>query len=194
MKTSIKDIPSPDAPHDILTHFMTEQQMRKTPERYAILDVAMQMEGHKSADQIFEMMPSNFHVSKGTIYSTLAILVECGLLYNYQMEGITLYEKAFGVEPHHHYICTGCGKIWDLRDTSIEQAVSKVRTPKFKKTRCSAYIYGICNLCQAKLARMRKKMEKEKLANMTREEIRFAKIGDELAKAAEWFKEETSKK
>lgn len=188
MKTS-KDIsPDADTPHDILTRFMTEQQMRKTPERYAILDVTMQMEGHNSADQILDMMPNNFHVSKGTIYSTLAILVECGLLFNHQMEGVTLYEKAYGIEHHHHYICTGCRKIWDLRDTSIEQAASKVRTPKFKKVRCSTYIYGICNICQAKLARMRKKIEKEKLANMTREEVRFAKIGDELAKAAEWFK------
>ena len=51
-----------------------------------------------------------------------------------------------------------------------------------------AYIYGICNICQAKLARLKKKMEKEKQASMTREEKRFAKINEELAKAAEWFK------
>jgi hypothetical protein len=38
------------------------------------------------------------------------------------------------------------------------------------------------------LARLKKKMEREKEANMTREEKRFAKINEELAKAAEWFK------
>ena len=46
-----------ETPRDILTRFMTEQGgMRKTPERYAILDVVMQMKGHHSADQILEMM------------------------------------------------------------------------------------------------------------------------------------------
>ena len=177
-----------ETPHDILTKFMTEQRMRKTPERYAILDVVMGMEGHHSADKILAMMPDSFHVSRGTMYSTLALLVECGLLYNHQMDGATLYERAYNVPTHHHYICTGCNKIWDLRDTSIEQAASKVRTPRFKKMRCSTYIYGICNICQAKLARLKKKLEKEKQAGMTREEKRFAQINEELAKAAEWFK------
>ena len=71
---------------------------------------------------------------------------------------------------------------------TIEQAASKVKTPRFKKLRCSTYIYGICNICQAKLARLKKKMEKEQEMNMTREEKRFAKIDEELAKAADWFK------
>ncbi len=177
-----------ETPHDILTRYMQQQGMRKTPERYAILDVVMQMKGHYSADQILAMMPESFHVSRATMYSTLALLVDCGLLFNHQMEGATLYECAYGVATHHHYICTGCGKIWDLQDSSIEQVASKVRTPRFKKLRCSTYIYGICNICQAKLARLKKKMEKEKLTQMTREEIRFARINEELAKAAEWFK------
>lgn len=189
MKKATKDNPQEaETPHDILTRYMMEQQMRKTPERYAILDVVMQMKGHHSADQILEMMPDHFHVSRGTMYSTLALLVECGLLYNHQMDGATLYECAYGVPSHHHYICTGCNKIWDLQDSAIEQVASKVKTPRFKKLRCSTYIYGICNLCQAKLARLKKKMEREKEANMTREEKRFAKINEELAKAAEWFK------
>ena len=51
----------------------------------------------------------------------------------------------------------------------------------------SAYIYGYCNICQAKLARIKKKMEREKLNNMTREERRFARIDEELSQAAEWI-------
>lgn len=177
-----------DTPHDILTRFMMENQMRKTPERYAILEVVMKMKGHHSTDHIHAMMPEHFHVSRGTMYSTLALLVECGLLHSHQIDGTTLYECAYQMPVHHHYICNGCHKIWDLKDLSIEQAVSKVKTPRFKKIRCNTYIYGICNICQAKLARMKKKMEREQAANMTREEKRFARIHDDLAKAAEWFK------
>ena len=184
---------SKESPDDILSRYITEQGgMRNTEERHAILKVVMQMKGHHSADQILAMMPDNFPVSRSTMYSTLALLVKCGLLYNHQTTGATLYECAYKVPVHHHYICTGCNKIWDLRDTSIEQAASKVKTPRFKKLRCSTYIYGICNICQAKLARLKKKMEKEareqKLSNMTREEKRFAQIDEELSKAAEWFK------
>ncbi|MBP5376265.1 MAG: transcriptional repressor [Bacteroidaceae bacterium] len=181
-----------DTPRDILTRYMAEQGgMRKTPERYAILDVVMKMKGHHSADQILDMMPETFHVSRATMYSTLTLLVKCGLLYNHQTEGATLYECAYKVPAHHHYICTGCNKIWDLKDSSIERAASKAKTPRFKKLRCSTYIYGLCNICQAKLARLKKKLEQEKKrqdATMTREEKRFAQIDRELSMAADWFK------
>ena len=185
--------PTKDTPRDILDRYIAEQGgMRKTGERYAILDVVMQMKGHHSADQILEMMPENYPVSRTTMYSTLTLLVQCGLLYNHQMEGATLYECAYKVPAHHHYICTGCHKIWDLKDATIEKAASKVKTPRFKKLRCSTYIYGICNICQARLARLKKRMEREareqKQSNMTREEKRFARIDEELSKAAEWFK------
>ena len=177
---------------EILDNYLELRNHRKTPERYAILDVVMQMRGHHSADQILAMMPEKFPVSRATMYSTLALLVKCGLLYDHQTEGATLYECAYRTPMHHHYICTGCNKIWDLKDSTIEQAVSKVKTPRFKKLRCNTYIYGICNICQAKLARLKKKMEKEdkekKKSSMTREEKRFASIDKELAKAAEWFK------
>ena len=64
-----------ETPHERLTRFMNEQGMRKTPERYAILETVMHMKGHHSTDQILAMMPSNFHVSRGTMYSTLALFV-----------------------------------------------------------------------------------------------------------------------
>lgn len=176
-----------DTPYDIFTRYMTEQGMRKTPERYAIMDVVVSSKGHNSADQVLSMMPDNFHVSRGTVYSTLSLLVDSGLAYSHNVGGITLYENAYGVATHHHYICSGCNKIWDLCDTSLDHAITSVRTPKFKKMKISAYIYGYCNICQAKLARIKKKMEREKLNNMTREEQRFARIDEELSQAAEWI-------
>lgn len=174
--------------HDILTLYMTEQRMRKTPERYAVMDTLMQMNGHFSADQILTMMPSDFHVSRGTVYNTLTLLVECGLAYEYHLSGITLYERAYGNPPHSHYICTGCDKMWDLHDARIEKAAAGAKTPKFKKIRSCTYLYGLCSSCLAKLAKVKKKMEKERLDNMTREEKRFARIDEELKEASQWFK------
>lgn len=188
MKKAKSDSKVCEEARGILTQYMEEQGMRKTPERYAILECVMKMPHHHTADQVLEMMPSDFRVSRGSVYNTLHLLDECGLVYTHQIAGSTYYEKALGVEPHHHYICTGCGKINDVFDPQIEIAASKVKTPRFKKIRSSTYIYGLCNLCQAKLARVKKKMEREKEANMTREEKRFARIDEELAKAAEWFK------
>ncbi len=188
-ETTTEGTKKKETPRDILARFMAEQDMRKTPERFAVLDVVVRMKGHHSADEILTMMPQDFPVSRGTIYSTLALLVECGLAYNHQTEGATLYECAFNKLPHHHYICTGCHKIWDLQDSTIEQTVSKLKTPRFKKLRCHTHIYDHFTICQAKLGRVKKKIEKQKGINMTREEKRCARINEELGKGAEWFKE-----
>lgn len=184
----VKGSLSTKTPRDVLTHYMAERGgMRNTSERYAILDVVMQMKGHHDADRILAMMPENFHVSRSTMYNTLALFVKCGLLCDHQLKGTTLYERAHGRAPHHHCVCTVCDKIWDMHDNSIDETIGQIKTPRFKKLWCRTYVYGVCSSCQAKLLRARKKIEKKKAESLAGEELRFARINEELAKMAEWF-------
>jgi len=69
----------------------------------------------------------------------------------------------------------------------VFEAAAACRTPRFKKLRSSLYIYGLCDACVARLYRLKKKMEKEREAKMTREEKRFARIDAELSEAAKWI-------
>ena len=172
----------------ILDEYIEGQGKRKTAERYTVMDIVLDTEGHHSADEIYAMMPEKFPVSRATVYSTLSLLDEVGLVFSHQVQGKTLYERAFGVEPHHHYICKGCGRIWDFNNKSVEEAAATCRTPRFKKMRCTVYIYGICDVCYARIYRLNKKLEKQRLQNMTREEKRFARIDKELAESALWIK------
>lgn len=171
----------------ILEYYIDEQGMRKTPERYAILEAVMHMSGHHSADEIFSMMPSDFHVSRTSIYNTLKLLDELDIVASHQIHGTTLYERACGIEPHHHYICKGCNRIWDLKDAEFNEIAARCKTPRFRKTHYSMYIHGICDVCQARLNRLKKKIEQQKTDTMTREEKRFARIDQELAEAAKWL-------
>ena len=172
----------------ILDQYIEGLGKRKTPERYVIMDLVLKTEGHHSADDIYAMLPDNYPISRATIYSTLSLLDDAGLVYSHQINGKTLYESAFEVEPHHHYVCRGCGKIWDFNDTNVTEAASACRTPRFHKLRSSLYIYGICNACYARIYRLKKKLEKQKLEKMTEEEKRFARISEELLEASKWIK------
>ncbi len=172
---------------DILDKYIEDQGKRKTPERHVVMDIVLGTNGHFSADEIYAMMPEKYPISRATVYSTLSLLNEVGLVYSHQVGGKTLYEKAYGVEPHHHYICKGCGRIWNLKDSKVAEAAASCRTPRFRKLRSSLYIYGICDVCNARLYRLRKKMEKLKAESMTREEKRFARIDAELSEAAKWI-------
>lgn len=172
----------------ILTRHIEMKQMRKTPERYAILDVVLQMKGHHSVEEIQEMMPSQFPVSKPTVYSTMEILDELKIVQSHQLNGMKLYEKAIGVKPHHHYVCTSCGTITDLIDKQIDYVLGNAKTPRFSKDIGIAYIFGLCSKCKAVINKRKKKEEKERLANMSREEKRFAQIDKDLANMAEELK------
>lgn len=172
----------------ILTQHIELKKMRKTPERYAILKIVLGMQGHHSVEEIVAMMPQDFPVSRPTIYSTMQILEELGIAQCHQLNGLMLYERAFKVKPHHHYVCTNCGMITDLVDKQIDYILNNAKTPRFSKTASIAYIFGLCSTCKAVINKKKKKEEKERLANMSREEKRFAQIDKDLAKMAEELK------
>ena len=172
---------------EILDRYIEEQGKRKTPERHVVLDIVQKMKGHHSADEIYAMMPDKYPISRATVFSTMNLLDEVGLVYSHQVGGKTLYENAYCVEPHHHYICKGCDKIWDLKSAKVTEAAAECRTPRFRKIHSTLYIYGLCDVCGARIYRLKKKLEKEREAKMTREEKRFARIDVELSEAAEWI-------
>lgn len=172
----------------LFDQYIEELGKRKTPERYVVMDIMLGTEGHYSADDICTMLPEKYPISRATVYSTLSLLNEAGLIFSYQINGKTLYESAITTAPHHHYICKGCGKIWNFKNAKVSEAAANCRTPRFRKLHSSLYIYGICDACNARLYRLKKKLEKQKLEKMTREERRFARIDAELFEAAKWIK------
>lgn len=172
----------------ILTQYIEMKKMRKTPERYAILKIVLSMKGHHSVEEIMAMMPQDFPVSRPTIYTTMQILDELGIVQCHQLKGMMLYERAFGVKAHHHYICSNCGTITDLVDKQIDYVLGNAKTPRFSKEVGTAYIFGLCSKCKAVINKKKKKEEKERLASMSREEKRFAQIDKDLAKMAEELK------
>ncbi len=149
----------------ILNSYIESHKMRHTPEREAVLKVVLNTTGHHTADEIQAMTPDNFKVNRATVYTTLDLFAEIGLVYCHPIiKSAALYENAFKVEPHSHYICTECNEIHDLHDTSITNIAMQAKTPRFTKERSSTYIYGVCTKCKAKMARWQK--AKQKLAAM----------------------------
>lgn len=135
------------SPREKFRAYLTEQQMRKTPERFALLDKAMTLPGHFGVDVLYEAMEaSGYHVSRATVYSTLELLVDCGLL-NRHLFGTrkTCYEVALG--SHFHLICSGCGKIREIEEESISSQITGMPFDGFTPTYCSTVIYGLCDDC-----------------------------------------------
>lgn len=146
-----------EAAKTTLTQFMTMNKMRKTPERYAVLEAVHNSGKHISADDLHATMNKNFRVSRGTVYNTLEMLYRANLVMRHQFGGVVLYEKRTN-RPHYHMVCTECNSISEFSSTTLKYTLSTIKLRGFNITDHDLCLYGICTKCRQKLSRQKKKL------------------------------------
>src|ERR1700720_232344 len=111
-KTKTPELPEP-SPTQIFQKFLKDGEYRVTPERFEVLDAVMKWDDHFDADNLFIWLKNNgSKVSRATVYKTLNLLHECGLVSRYRFsQGHAQYEKTTDRPHHDHMVCTKCGKI-----------------------------------------------------------------------------------
>jgi Fur family ferric uptake transcriptional regulator len=103
--------------------FITDKGLRKTSQRDAIIEAAFSTSEHYTAEELLAMSkkiePS---VSRATVYRTLPLLVECGVLKEMDFgKDYKFYDPNYIDHPHHnHLICVDCNKIVEFEDQHIE--------------------------------------------------------------------------
>lgn len=137
-------------PRDVFSDYLARHHKRRTPERFAILECAMRMSEHFTIETFHDRLEyEGFHVSIATIYSTLELLVDCGLVRRHRFGSDSArYERTTGSSNHHHLVCLRCGKVKEVRDASLSREISARRYPGFLPSYFSLNIYGICRACQ----------------------------------------------
>jgi Fur family ferric uptake transcriptional regulator len=135
------------------TEYLTVKKCRKTPERYAILNLIYTGQRHFDMDSLYNSMTdSNFRVSRGTLYNTIQLLLDCNLVLKHQFgKNISVYERAYHNDFHYHLICTNCRKIQEYKDESLKSTVKSAKTKHFTPTHYSLCVYGLCSACAKKL-------------------------------------------
>ncbi len=149
---------------NILTNFLEQNSLRKTPERYAILDAVYSMSGHFTLDELGDKLNEvdKFPVSRATLYNTLKLFMELRLVIRHRFQGSTKYEACYDNNSHSHQICTVCGKVTEFKSQKINDAIENQRLRRFRKDGFSLYIYGICSSCQAQMTKQATKRKELK--------------------------------
>lgn len=132
---------------DIFTSYLEKKELRKTNERYAILEEIYAYTGHFDVEGLYvKMKEQDIQVSRATVYNTLDLLVECGLVSKHQFgQNQAQYEKAFGSRQHDHLICTDCQKVIEFCDPRIQNIQKSVEELlQFNILNHSLLLYATC--------------------------------------------------
>ncbi|MEI7910576.1 MAG: transcriptional repressor [Verrucomicrobiota bacterium] len=156
-----------------LDEFIRRRGLRRTAQREVILNAAFSKDEHFSADELFERVRlTDASTSRATVYRTLGLLVEAGLLREIDLgDDQTTYDPNFLDKPtHNHLVCIDCGRVVEFEDAQLESRAAGVTqrlgfTPirqslKIEATCEHLRTHGRCpNLIAARLSgkRLRKK-------------------------------------
>ncbi|MBK9163078.1 MAG: transcriptional repressor [Acidobacteria bacterium] len=119
-----------------------------TKQRHAVLQVIRESESHLTANEVFEHARRRLAgISFATVYNSLRYLKNEGLIGEVSFGAdATRYDR--NLQPHHHAICTDCGKLADL-ELAIPPELLKqaVRRSRFKPGEMDFTLRGLCPDC-----------------------------------------------
>lgn len=97
-----------------VTEQLRSRGIRPSSQRIAVATAVLGRDDHPAADQIWERARVDLpEVSRATVYNTLNLLVECGLLRPVVLTGGGVVFDC-NVSAHHHFIDDATGRIHDV--------------------------------------------------------------------------------
>jgi Fe2+ or Zn2+ uptake regulation protein len=130
---------------------LLQSRYRLTKQRAAVLR-ALGDGKHLSAETILERVRAEMPaVSLGTIYRTLDILREIGLVQIFSFAGSAArYEAA--LEKHHHVLCSNCKELINVRADGLTELAHEIANREgYADIDFSLTIVGRCSDCAARL-------------------------------------------
>jgi len=135
---------------DELTTALRDRGMRVTSQRVVVHRALRELDRHVTADELLDAVTERLpRISLPTIYATLDLFEELGMVRRVQRAGTTLYDPR--TQPHHHLVCMQCGSIEDLDCELDTAALERAATSRgFAQDRIEAVVQGRCAACSGR--------------------------------------------
>ena len=131
-----------------------ESGRRVTLQRQIVLDVIETAEKHLDAETIFQRArEKDPNISLATVYRTLAVLTEMGLVdrsylaRNHERE----HYEPVGAPKHHHFTCLDCHQVIEFQSPGLSQLICQLQEELgVEVLHACICVEGYCPECAAK--------------------------------------------
>ncbi len=137
----------------VLEDFLNRKGLRFTKEREAILEGVASLSGHFDLEELLlSLRGKGLKVSRASVYRTLPLLVESGLVEEVErVDKHAHYEATFGVRHHDHMLCMNCGRVIEFYSPDLERLQERLcRSRGFRGETHTLEIRGQCRDCVRK--------------------------------------------
>ncbi|HBH13264.1 MAG: Ferric-uptake regulator [Clostridiales bacterium 38_11] len=130
---------------DDIKNFLSENSIKPSIQRVKIYQFLLNNKIHPTADEIYKRLNSELiTLSKTTVYNTLHLFVDKGVVQPIHIEGNEVrYDADFS--QHTHFKCNDCGMLYDLHLNLNIQGILELK--KFEVKDIQVLISGICDKC-----------------------------------------------
>ena len=133
--------------------FLETKALRLTEARAAIVEAALARTGHYPIEELIaDLKRLGIRGSKATVYRTLPLLAEAGIVQPAIVAGDSKsYETTWGAEHHDHLVCARCAKVVEFGIEAFEVLQKEVAGRYgFRLDRHHHELVGTCPECLAK--------------------------------------------
>jgi Fur family ferric uptake transcriptional regulator len=135
----------------VFRQYLKGKGLKFTRERELILKAIASRYGHFDPEELYiGIRGKGLKVSKASIYRTLPLLLESGLIEQVERtEKHAHYEQTFGRTHHDHMLCISCGNVIEFYSEALEDLQNKIcRKKGFEGSTHTLEIKGYCNKCR----------------------------------------------
>ena len=136
---------------DAFRRFLRERSLPVTTQREQVAEALFAAGGHLSVEDVEQQLRGrDLHVGKATIYRTLDLLSQSGMIVQRDFgEGFRRYERVPGHPHHEHLICLRCGTVVEFQNNRLERLKTLIADEYgFQHSHHRLEIYGVCRECQ----------------------------------------------
>ena len=134
----------------VLSAHLKSQGLNRSSRRDLVVSTFLASNKHLSVDDLYALVRRKAPgIGRTTVYRTLKLLESAGLAQAMVLQGETRFEPELNRRHHDHFICSGCGAIFEFTSDEIESLQEEeARKIGFRIEGHKHQVFGTCSKCQ----------------------------------------------